>query len=560
VVSVPNVLRHESRLLASKPKQGKNRGRTMSQPQGDSPTPPPLNRVVLLAKNAGHNLVRALSSSLVSVLLPLVLLALLPHQIYAAWALVFSLAAYVLYLDLGVPTSVQAIVGRSDGSTDQRGAISAAASGLKVVSALIVVCLIVAGIGAMSLDVLFPSMSKWILSQAGWALVIITVGALSNLLANTGAAYFAGQQRSHIPTAVIAPSRVISMAAAVSTSAITDNLVPIAIGYTVPLLVGAAVLLLRFADESRRVVDRSAKSVLETPVGIRYLLGYSGPLILWNLSMLLVTGIGLAIVARVDYSAVVAYSFATILVAAITGVDSAFMAPVLPELGRSYSLNGMRRVAELVTKISALNSAFVVTAVAGLILLAPVLVTLLAPTASENLPQTLAIIVLLLSSVAVRLSMSPMSLAFIATKKHHKVIAPPLIEALSTAVLSVAFGSQFGAIGVALGAFAGAVVGVVLTLTWSLHLASFDDVSSRQLCVGAVFRPAVVLLSAVLCAFIALQAGAPGTLSGWLTLLVGAVVTLILVWFVGLSAEARKEVSGQVNRFINKRKRTTVGD
>jgi len=252
----------------------------------------PTSRVALLVRNAAHNLVRAAASSLVSVLLPLVLLALLPHQEYAAWALVFSLAAYVLYLDFGIPTTVQAIVGRSEGSNDPRSALDAEYAGLKVVALLSALCIAAAFAASLSLHSLFPSVPNQLIGEAQFALVIVTIGQLSNLVANTSSAYFAGQQRSHIPTSIVAPSRLLSMALSVGGAILTHNLTLIALCYAVPLFAGTAILLLRFWAEARASLGgQIGRSSVDTALGVKYLLSYSGPLIVWNMSMLLISSV-----------------------------------------------------------------------------------------------------------------------------------------------------------------------------------------------------------------------------------------------------------------------------
>lgn len=514
------------------------------------------NRWVLLAKNAGHNMVRALSSSLVSVLLPLVLLALLPHQEYAAWALVFSLSAYVLYLDLGIPTSVQAIVGRSDGPGNRFLSVCAAFAGLRIVAVLAVVCVAAAILAATSMGWLFPSIPFRLQRDAQFALVIATLGPVSNLVANTVGAYFAGQQRSHIPTSIIAPSRLLSMALAAVGAGLTSNLLIVSLSYSIPLLAGAIALLLRFLHEARGTkLDAPPEAVIVPTAGVKYLLGFSGPLIIWNMSMLLVSGLGLAIVARLDYQAIVPYSFATILVAAVSGVDSALMAPILPEMGRSHSRSGMRLVADLTHRITPINSAFLMITTGTLILLAPVLVRVLAPSAGNSIQEAVAITALLLVAIALRLSLTPVSLAFIATKRHHRVIVPPIVEAVVTLALSIWLGVCFGAVGVAAGALLGAILGVALALGMSLRLARFTDASASRLLSSGVVRPLTAILPAILAAAVVQSAGLSDLLSGLLISMAGLVLSVTAMWSFGISRESRQAVRGQISALRKRRGR-----
>ena len=52
----------------------------------------PASRVTLLLRNSFANVLRAGSTSLVTILMPLILVVVMPVADYAAWALIFSLA------------------------------------------------------------------------------------------------------------------------------------------------------------------------------------------------------------------------------------------------------------------------------------------------------------------------------------------------------------------------------------------------------------------------------------------------------------------------------------
>lgn len=460
-------------------------------PEGTRHDAIPPSRLGLVAKNATANLIRAVSTSAVTVLLPLILVVVLAPGQYAVWALIFSLGAFVTYLDLGIPTTVQAMVGRALARENVAEARRVALSGLILVGVLGSICLLAAVVGGLFLTTLFPAVTAAQGEEARVALPIIVAGQASVLLSNVAAGFFAGHQRSHIPTIILTPARFLVLLGAV-VGAHFSSLVATAVGYALPAIVATVVLIL--------LVLRSPGEKPSQPYTLASfieVIRYSGPLAIWGFCMLVTNGVGIALVARFDFGAVVIYSICAAFVALLAGAQSAVTAPWLPEFSRTYAQRGSAPLSSSVLSLSVLNSSFMFVSVAGMVSLSIWALPLLTGPEESGRARDLWIFVAIMVSNAIHLAGTPISLAFIATKTHSRIILPPVIEAVVSLVASVGLAIPLGALGVVLGSLIASCVGIVLCFSWSIRLSGEIRIPTRVLLTRCVVYPVVSVVPAV---------------------------------------------------------------
>ncbi|MCH6471806.1 lipopolysaccharide biosynthesis protein [Sinomonas terrae] len=514
----------------------------------------PLKQSVWIV-NGAANLVRAASGSLENLLLPLVLLWLLPKEKYGAWAIVFSVSTYVTYLDLGLQTAVQTNVARCAGSNDLVGAARMAWTGVKLagsVGGLALTCLATV---AATLARIFPAVPQGFVPEAEQALVLLAVGQVANLLINVMSSYYAGHQRSVLPSLVMSGARATSLLAVILVGNLEKQLPALAAAYSVPLITGFLVLLIAFHREFRylrelRRVSRGSNKFTSAPLaGSRagHLLRYSGPLMIWNICTLVVNAAGTAIVGRVDFGAVVVYSIATMFVLAIVGVDNAVMSPLLTELGRQASFGDRPKLGSTAIKASRINSAIL----GMLICFSCITVAILADTApgSGINSRTIAIAVLLIVATATRITMTPLTFAFISTGDHRRIVAQPILDAVINLGLSISLGLIFGVVGVVLGAVASGGISVVINVSWSRRAARFNDVVSGRNIARAVGQPMICTLPAIVTTLISPVFAPLGTLTAAAIVVMAALLSFSMLWFLALPADIRASlVRGLITR------------
>lgn len=487
---------------------------------------PAKSRLAVLALNSAANGIRAISGSLVTLVLPLVLVSILVKSDFAVWAICFSIASYVLYLDLGIPTTLQALVAGFDSRDDPASALRVVRVGISIVAMVALISLIAAGVVAWKFSAIFPDVRPDLAALAAPTLMIAIVGQLSNLLSNAGAAYFAGLQRSAEPTRVLVPSRVISLLLAGAVAFLGGNLVFVAVGYALPLVTGCAVIFLMLRGESRRAAKRLvAPRSHSSPSAI---LSFSGPLIAWNLSLLFVTGAGLAIVGRVDYGAVAAYAVANIFAVGITSLDSALLASLIPEFSRAHAVGDRQRLARGVLRASRVNSIFVVLMAGGIIAFAPIIAILLVNAADR--PLAVFLIIGVVVSASLRAFPAPLSLAFVATGTHKRIYFPPILEAVVTFSICVLLGIAYGAVGVVIGSVVGAFLGMMLAFIVSRRLSGAVDATFTGILVQSVLLPVLPLLPMMVAIAGVLALGVWLSALGVSIVLVAACISLGAMW------------------------------
>lgn len=502
----------------------------------------------LLAVNAIANLGRAVSGSLVNLLLPLCLLGLLSRPYYSAWAVAFSVAAYVVYLDLGLQPAVQANVARWAGHGDHHGAARMGWSGTKImllVNGLALVCLSTV---AVFLHEIFPSIAPAVIEETRAALVLLAAGQAANVSINVLSSYYAGLQRVTFPAAVTSIARAVSLVAVVVVGFLDKNLIALALAYALPLLLGLLLLVVSFRREMYhlgRVSQGPSLAISGSRSG--HLLRYSGPLIVWNVCTLIVSGTGTAIVARVDFRSVAVFSIGTMFVLAVAGVDNAIMTPLLSELGQRASASTKAQLGSTILYASRLNS----VVLSALVILSALMSGLMAEFGHFKSfgPSATLLVMALAVSAAVRLTMTPLIMGFIATSSHTRVIVQPILEALFNLGLSIAFGLTIGGVGVALGALLSGAIGTILSMTWSRRAAGF----TQAIRLKALFRAAIVPLVSSVPVLIALSTSSivPGPVY-IVVMCIGAGLGLSNLWGREMPADLRSTTKQQFIRSIHR--------
>ena len=161
------------------------------------------------------------------------------------------------------------------------------------------------------------------------------------------------------------------------------------------------------------------------------LLRYSGPLIYWNICVLIVNGSGLIVVGLFDYNAVAVYSIASMFVAAVIGIGNAVTTPLLAELSRRVSSRGLADISNLIQTATRLNTVFVLGLATVALVAMPTFLRISGMTRGTDVGIPLATLIIVASSI--RLVGTPVTMAFIATGTHRKVLIPPMVEEIGRA-------------------------------------------------------------------------------------------------------------------------------
>lgn len=506
-------------------------------------------RIAVLASSSAANVVRSISSSLLTVALPLILVLVLPAASYSAWVLLFGMATYVIYLDLGLQPVVQSMVARFEGRGDHGATRRVVLSSLKLMTVVALFSLPLAYVVSRSATSLFPAVPDELISDFQVAFLVAVGGQLAILVSNVVMSYFAGRQRLLKPSLVVAFSRLAALVAAGLAASFSTSLSFVACALCMPLVFGLGVLLLGLRAEfktSGQELDIPAAH--NAAIGMKYLLAFSGPLILWNLCMIVVNGAGVILVGRLDYGQLAAFGVASMFVAVILGLENAFVGPLLSELGRRHA-TGASHLNDLLLS-SRINGIFLAAISVGMLVAFPFVVQAFPPHIETSL--SLGLVAIMLVSNQVRLSMTPLSMMYIATESHRRIVLPPVVEAAISVGSGLLLGMQFGLIGVVSGALLGSVLAVCLALTWSSKLAGLEMPNRWKLLSGSIITPLLCFSPSIVTAVVV---GVGFLDSIWLALIftvLSSVASAVLVWFTAFQDAERGLCTALVRHVLKK--------
>lgn len=499
-------------------------------------------RAGVLARNSFANLARVASTSLVALLVPVILVATLRPDLYGTWALLFGLAGFVLYLDFGLPSSVQTLVSRESAGGRSAAARARGLSGVAWSAAIGAIMLVALAVAASFADVLFPALSRADSGNIAVVVLLLGVGNVATFVGNTAASYFAGLQRSAVAAATLVPGRLASLLIAVPVAAVTQDLVLVAASYALPLVLGGVAMV---AQVLRAPVDADEVPPLRQRLLV---LRFSGPLAMWSVYMLCISGVGILVVGRVDFRAVAVFSLASAFASALTAVVTALVSPVLSELGRAHANEDGNRFTSLVLNGTRIDTALVACGVVGVEVAYLVAAPFLSRSQGVPVLEASSIIAFAVLASGLRLTVAPLTFAFVAAGAHRKLLLPPLFEAVITLAATIGLGAMFGGAGAAAGLLVGAVGGVTLAIAWSHRVTGVVDATARQLALNAIGRPFLAILPAQVAFAAVVPFAAAGGFAVWVP--AGALMLLVtaaLAWRLCLPAGVRASFVGRLH-------------
>ena len=417
----------------------------------------------LYQTNALLNLAGGASSACMVLILPYLLNRLLSQQDYAIWVLGFQAVLYVPMLGLGIHQILNRTIAHSLALGDFSQLQRQLGSGFLLVLLLASMVGILVWVSSPYVGLLSGA-SSGADQQIGLVWRTIGSGASVGLLSLFFFGCFGGQQRYEWENAYKAMIALgfLSLVWWADIQAIT--LTPLTLAFAYVMVIGGAMTLLvwRFIYSdvfSWRMLKQwhfpTVKSYL------RSMYGYG----VWQIGILMVSGLDLLIVARVNFAAVPGYAIALSFLVFLSGSISAIAGPCLPLFAAHLA--------------KADQSAFVVLFLVWqkrLLVLVAALCTLLwfTPNAfwqfllQDSAPIFTQVFPILLLASCLRLSTLLYSLAILSANLQHRIVLSPLVEGSVNLACSVLLGLYIGVIGVALGTLLGALVCLALHALYNI--------------------------------------------------------------------------------------------
>jgi len=402
---------------------------------------------------------------------------------FGAWALLLQIAGYVSVLDLGIQGAVGRYVAYYLADFKRKMAEDFVSSAFSIlcVAAAIGFC----GLAASSvyLHALFPQIPPVLLTQARIALAIVGLGISLGLPASAFRGILAGIERYELVTLIAAPAGLISSAALIALALAGYGIVALAVGFATVKLIsyGAYWWVARIHGRlkiNRWFIDREAAKELWS---------YCSSSMIWSIGMLMVSGLDVAIVARVDFARVAAYAVCVTPITIVAGAQNAMFRPLLQVGSRFFVSREMARLHSLLERSTRVCLITIVLSVAPVFLLSHQILTLWLGRSYAD--QATLILRLLLIGQAIRLIATPYATLLLATNNHRVARLPALAEAFSNTCSAILLGLEFGADGVACGVIVGAIVGQAMNIFYNYPRTRDVVGDGRFLVRKAIFIP-----------------------------------------------------------------------
>ena len=470
--------------------------------------------------NAASNVIRGGASSLVAIALPYFFSRALDTNRFAAWALVLQMAAYANFLDFGLQTAIarfiaQAAELRQDDRLDELVSTSIAL----LCGAAAVAFLVITGV-----IFLFPHFFQHIPAQIypefRGAALLLSASAVSVIALSSFPSTLLGLHRNDLVAMAIGLSRLGGALAAVLALRYTHSLILLA------ACIGAANLLAALVQIA--MVRRLIPGLRLRVTNIRRLVAvelaqYCAGLTVWNVGLLIVSGLDLLLVGHFRFEAVGVYSIALSAATLFAGVNSYIVTALLAPLSVLHARQEMSAIGRIVVSVTALDVVVNGAVAASTFIIAlPVLRLWVAPYATAVLP----LMQILMVAQAIRLSGLTFSVTLVALGQQNKGMAQGWVEALVNLVASVIGVVWFGPIGVAWGTLLGACCSLGWISLVTMRRVEDLPLTSREFMREALLRPLLCLSPMLVLALLASRLSQPVAFAAELA---GLVLTAALV-------------------------------
>lgn len=499
-----------------------------------------------ILQGSASNLTRVFLGMLISLVLPHFLVHHMGTVEYSAWVLILQLSAYVNFLDLGLQTAIGKFVAEYHAAGNTGAARKTISTAFTVmVGAAIIGAIAIVGM-VWQVPHLFAQMPAAVIGDMRYGLLAVGISVAFSLPFGVFLATFTGLQEYGFPTALIATSRIVSTIGLIVLLLMHGTLVDLA------LLMAACnvcTALLQFAGWKRYASSRIGFNLFgfDRRTSTR-LLEYCGILTIWTIGNLFISGLDTTIVGHFDYKNTGYYAVAASATNFLLLLVSNLLGPLLPAIS---SLQVHRNAGEFGTLlVRATRLSTTLLCMLGIPLLFLGFPLLRIWVGSHYASHALVYLEVLVVANVVRQLAYPYALMVVGLGQQRYATVSPALEAIVNLTSSILLARRYGAIGVAAGTLIGAFAGVAAHLLISMpRTRAAISVVRTDLIREGVMRPLLSFLPLLLClpfwrrfSFLPLPVPA---LALW------AIATASILWWVGLAANDRRQMTRMVRRAVS---------
>ena len=499
-----------------------------------------------ILQGSASNLIRVVLGMLISLVLPHFLVRHMGTAEYSAWVLILQLSAYVNFLDLGLQTAIGKFVAEYHAAGNRNAT-------RKTVSTAFTVMVGAAAIGVIAIlgmvwqvPRLFAQMPPALVGDVRYGLLAVGISVAFALPFGVFLSTFTGLQEYGFPTVLITTSRVVSTTGLIALLLMHGTLVQLAL-LMAACNIGTAVL--QFVGWKRYASTRIGFDLFgfDKRTSSR-LVEYCGILTIWTIGSLLISGLDTAIVGHFDYKNTGYYAIASSATNFMLLLVSNLMGPLMPAISSLQVERTASELGALLVTATRLSTALLCMLGIPLLFLGfPLLRIWVGVTYASH---ALVYLEVLVAANIVRQLTYPYALMVVGLGQQRFATVSPVVEAIINLVSSILLARRYGAIGVAAGTLIGAFAGVIAHVLISMPRTQVALAVSRlRLIREGVARPLLSFLPLLACLpFWRRQSMLPLPVPA---LLLGAIATASILWWLGLAPNDRRQMTRLVRRAVS---------
>ena len=491
-------------------------------------------------KNSLASAVTGASIALMSIAVPPVLARTLAPLEFSAWSLVLQIAGYVSVLDLGIQNAVGRYVAYYSARMNLVQARKFASTSFNTLCVAAVIGLGTLAVADIYLHALFPQIPHYLIGRARLTLGLVGVGIALGLPASVFRGMLTGIERYELVMFVAAPTGLLLSITLSSLALAGVGIVGLGIAF-------AIIKVLSYGSYwaiSRVYTGLRVRPGYFDKGTVKELWGYCSSSMIWTLGMLMISGLDVAIVARVEFSRVAAYAACVAPITIIAGAQTTIFKPLLQVGSRYFAAGEMDKVRELMHRATRICVVSVLLTVLPIILLSHQILAHWLGNSYAN--QADLILQLLLTGQAIRLVATPYATLLLATNNHRITRVPVLSEAIANTGSAVLLGIKYGATGVACGVIVGATVGQLMNFLYNYPKTKNVVGDGRRLITKGILVPSVCFVPLVAIPLVVALG-----MNELAQLVIGAIsvgVCAIALWKLAIDANERAWVGDIVKR------------
>jgi len=429
------------------------------------------------------NLITAASNACFLLIVPAVLVRSLGPEEFAVWVLVLQISGYTALLTLGLQDAVGRYVAYHHARGDAVAAWEFVDTAFWLLCAAGLVGAVAVAVVGMRIAPLFPQVPLRLAPFARsmlWA-TGVTLSAGLPFVAFSGV--LIGLRRNDVVAAVLGTAKfvltiLLGLIAWKSHSLLWLTLCFVAVnGLSYAALWAAC----------RRLSGVAVGFAIPSRELLREVWRYCGTMLVWQISMLMITGLDVIIVGRVDFPAVPYYTVALVPVALLTGAMPALFSPLM-QVGAAYAAQGQETLLiPLLERSTRLATVVLAVAASLLLLFEPELYS--AWLGAEYGIKVAPILILVIIGHALRQIAFPYTTLLLSTNRHQQLVMSPIAEGAANVLIAVIAGREYGVIGVASAVVFGSAVGQLMNYFHNLPRTHGPHFDRRTLLVNSVCLP-----------------------------------------------------------------------